>query len=643
MTLKPSTYEAHLTTVGVDPRSLSLDDGGTLVGEPPPLRARLRLPVLRTEDAEGAPADVRLSKLLGEGGMGRVVAAEQVALGREVAVKLLREGRDERGTDALLREALIAGRLEHPNVVPVYLLGRSDEGAPLFVMRRIDGVPWSAVLRDPAAAPGMFAGATDALELHLGVFLDVCGAVQFAHSRGIVHRDLKPDNVMLGPFREVYVVDWGVAVSLGDDPQLPLASQARGVVGTPAYMAPEMAAADAGALSPRTDVYLLGAVLHEVLTGAPPHAEGSLLQRLGHAFISPPMSYPPEVPADLAEVCRRAMRKDPAERFASADELRRAVEECVRHRSSWALSDEAARRARALREALEDARGARDSAVAATVQDLFTECRFGYRQSLTAWEGNTAAIDGLQSVLETMVDYELSRDHPSAAGELLAQMPHASPALAARVAAAKAELAARAARVADLERFHQNADVTLGASTRNRVGTLVGVVWSAASLAVGWLDRTGRWRFGCREGVAAAIVFALMCSALVAWLRRHTPMNDVQARFTTLIQLCAWGMVNHWVMCWALGVAMPAALALYLLWVSGGWFVAAMLYDRRLLGGGFALGAGAAAAALFPRAIFEILAASVLTSYATVLFPPPWLARVDPWPATQHARGSKPP
>jgi hypothetical protein len=627
MTTPPTDYEAFLTTHGIDPATLAADASGTLEGAAPPRAPRRPLPLLRTRDAEGAPADVRVSKVLGEGGMGRVVSAEQVALGREVAVKVLRDGHDERATDALLREALIAGRLEHPNVVPVYLVGRTDEGDPLFVMRRVEGVAWSAVLRDPAAAPGMFSGARDPLELHLEVFMEVCGAVQFAHSRGILHRDLKPDNVMLGAFREVYVVDWGLALSLGDDPHLPRASEARGVVGTPAYIAPEMAAGDAAALSPRTDVYLLGAVLFQVLTGAPPHATGSLLQRLAHAYLGAALVYPPSLPADLVAVCERAMRHDPAERYASADELRRAVQECLRHRSSWALAEEAGRRARALLDALPAAGGRHGVAAAAAVQELFTECRFGYRQALAAWPGNAAALDGLQAVLEAMVAYELGRDDARAAGVLLAQMPRASEALAARVSTARVAAEARAAHVAALERFRQEADVTLGAATRNRVGTLVGGAWGAASFVVGWGERAGRWRFGCREGVVAAVAFAVMCTAIVAWLRRHTPMNDVQKRFTTLITLCAWGFVNHWALCAALEVSVHAALALYLLWAAGGWFVAAMLYDRRLGGGAVALGAGALVAALAPEVKFEALGAAVVITYATVLRPPRWLMR----------------
>ncbi|MDB4930878.1 MAG: serine/threonine protein kinase, partial [Myxococcaceae bacterium] len=382
MSTPPSAYETLLLRRGIDPGALRVDERGTLAATPPPMAPRLSLPLLRTEASAEGPADVRMHALLGEGGMGRVFAAEQVALGREVAVKVLRDAGEEDATDALLREALIAARLEHPNVVPVYLLGRSPAGEPLFVMRRIEGVPWSAVLRDPAAAPGMFAGAGDPLEFHLGVFLEVCGAVQFAHSRGILHRDLKPDNVMLGAYREVYVVDWGIAVSLRDDPSLPAASEARQVSGTPGYMAPEMADPLGLSLSERTDVYLLGAVLHHVLTGAAPHAGATLLQQLAHAYESPAPAYAGDVPEEFAQVCARAMARDPAARFASVDELRRAVQDGLRHRSAWALSEEADRSARALRDELGRAGGAREGEAAARARVLFSEARFGYRQAL---------------------------------------------------------------------------------------------------------------------------------------------------------------------------------------------------------------------------------------------------------------------
>jgi len=125
------------------------------------------------------------------------------------------------------------------------------------------------------------------------------------------------------------------------------------------------------------------------------------------------------------------------------------------------------------------------------------------------------------------------------------------------------------------------------------------------------------------------VAFAAMCTAIVAWLRHRTPVNAVQRRFTTHLTLCAWGMVNHWALCLALGVSMHAALALYLLWASGGWVIAGLLYDRRVFGGALALGAGALAVgavalavALAPGAKFEALGVTVFLTYAAVLLAP---------------------
>ena len=180
---------------------------------------------------------------LGEGGMGVVHLEKQVALDRKVAIKFLRaDTRTAHDVEALLSEAWRAGALEHPNILPIHALSLDEAGYPVIVMKRIEGVTWQALLRDPAAmaahAPGKHP-----LDEHLRILQQVCNAAHFAHTRGIVHRDLKPENVMVGSFGEVYVVDWGLACAPGPAGQL---------AGTPAYMAPEMTGR--GDISVQTDV-----------------------------------------------------------------------------------------------------------------------------------------------------------------------------------------------------------------------------------------------------------------------------------------------------------------------------------------------------------------------------------------------------
>ena len=146
-------------------------------------------------------------------------------------------------------------------MVPVYDLGLDESGAPFIVMKHNEGDHWLKLLGDDEAlkkhAPGR-----ERLDAHLAILVQVCNAVHFAHSRGVIHRDLKPENVMVGSFGEVYLVDWGVATKPGPVTQ---------IAGTPAYMAPEMLGGDGAEISPRTDVYLLGAVLYEILAGRAPH------------------------------------------------------------------------------------------------------------------------------------------------------------------------------------------------------------------------------------------------------------------------------------------------------------------------------------------------------------------------------------
>jgi len=208
--------------------------------------------------------DLELRQKLGEGGMGSVYLAFQESIGREVAVKMLRrDGPSSKAHRLLLEEAWITGRLDHPNIVPVHSVGRDDGENPLIVMKRVQGISWLDAIADPDSLPLYYQGEEE-LEVLLDIFEQVCRATHFAHTRQILHRDIKPENVMLGAFGEVYLVDWGIAVSMDEDPDhgLPIASHVNVPMGTPCFMAPEMAAGEGDKLGPWTDVFLLGATLH---------------------------------------------------------------------------------------------------------------------------------------------------------------------------------------------------------------------------------------------------------------------------------------------------------------------------------------------------------------------------------------------
>ena len=277
-----------------------------------------------------SPVDIEITGLLGEGGMGRVELGHQPALDRAVAVKRVRPDRVcPLALRALLHEAKVTGSLEHPNVIPVHMLGVDADGQPLLVMKRVAGTVWRELIVRPDHPAWQHLG-QDRERQHLDILLAVCNGVQFAHKRGIVHRDLKTENVMVGEDGEVYVLDWGIALRLGMPPSQELA-------GTPAYMAPEMLRGTAE-IDERSDIFLLGAMLHEVLTGQTRHRGATTLEVLRAAAVSDPQVYGPQVPAELAEICNKATAAAQADRYTDVAALRSAIDGYLHHRGSIAVA-----------------------------------------------------------------------------------------------------------------------------------------------------------------------------------------------------------------------------------------------------------------------------------------------------------------
>ena len=316
-------FRERFETLKLAEETLEMAHAATIVPSSVPDDVREgQLPLIRTATDSGS-IDLDLRETIGEGGMGVVHLARQVPLARDVAVKRPRAVGNQHAAERVLHEALVTGLLEHPNVIPIHVLGRDEAGTPLIVMKRVEGVSWRDVLADPEVAPGE--GDVN-LEWHLEILIQVCNALRFAHSRGVIHRDIKPENVMLGAFGEVYLVDWGIAVATVDehDARITHRDDAIGLAGTPAYMAPEMTRDDAREVGARTDVYLLGATLHELLTGAPPHDGASLFEVMLSAYESKPAAYEEDVPAELVTIVHRAMHVSPDARFESVSRSSRS-------------------------------------------------------------------------------------------------------------------------------------------------------------------------------------------------------------------------------------------------------------------------------------------------------------------------------
>jgi serine/threonine protein kinase len=257
------------------------------------------------------------------GGLAHIWVGEDIALKRNVAMKSLPPDKQTASTQRkLLREARIAGKLEHPNIVPVYDLGRRDsDKSPFYTMRLLHGGTLSDAIRRFHAA--RIEGSLDPIERRrmLNVLIDVCNAVAYAHSQGILHLDIKPDNVILGMFNEVQLVDWGLAQEIGAPGSKVGDEKTNRPVGTPAYMSPEQAQGDASKFTVRTDVYGLGSILFEILTDRPPHVGSDvdlLIDSIGVKATPSPADFVSRTPETLVAICCRAMAFDPIDRYENA-------------------------------------------------------------------------------------------------------------------------------------------------------------------------------------------------------------------------------------------------------------------------------------------------------------------------------------
>ncbi len=470
---------------------------------------------------------------IGEGGMGVVHLATQATLGRHVAVKTLRKGMgDEDAALRILREAWITGALEHPNVVPVHDVGVDASGAPVIVMKRIEGRVWSHLMRDAAEITRRFA-VTDPLDWNLRTLVSVCNAVHFAHSRGILHRDLKPDNVMIGEFGEVYVLDWGIAVSLKDDPsgRLPAASDARDIAGTPHYMAPEMLLGEPSAYSPRTDVYLLGGILFEIFAGEPPHKGNDVHAIVTNILLSAP-TFAPNFPAEAKRICLRALEREPGNRFESALELRLAIDEYLRHRGSRKLAHDAKQSLTLLQKAIDGDTPGEDRKLA--VANLLGECRFGYHAALSAWPANETARNGLDRALLLVIEHELAEGSPATAATLLREVSAPPADVAARV---KAAVATQTEEDERLRRMEGDLDPTVGGRTRAFIMGLFGLAWTVSPMA-GWAysQHVGKVSY-FDSTVLPAVVFLLLGLVAFVWARDTLTKTALNRRLSQTFAL----------------------------------------------------------------------------------------------------------
>jgi len=308
------------------------------------------------------PPEYNIIRIIAQGGMGRVYLARDLTMNREVVVKTLRPQLrdDEEYRLRFIREARLTAKLLHPNIVPVHYFGEDETGLPFLVMQHVDGRSLEIVL-DHLREQNAEAIEGFPLVHMLHIFLQVCDALRYAHSRHIIHRDIKPENVMIGDFGEVVVMDWGLAKDLTEtavDDNLPRQESTESdvfyaqqtmddavrtldgqVLGSPSYMAPEQAFGNIQDIDKRTDVYGLGGLLYTLLTLYPPHAvQGSEDRK---TTITPPSEFGKNkkglfarksvvdlphcpnnsIPRELSRICMKALAHDPDARYPTVEAM----------------------------------------------------------------------------------------------------------------------------------------------------------------------------------------------------------------------------------------------------------------------------------------------------------------------------------
>lgn len=536
-------------------------------------------------------ADLHFGETIAHGGSGWIREATQPSLGRSVAVKTLLPGRRmPHEVDALLRESVVVGRLDHPHIVPVHALGISDRDGPSIVMKRVVGMSWHERI---AAREGKPLSSTRVLREEVGITLALCRAVEYAHSRGVLHRDIKPANVMLGAFGEVYLVDWGAALIEGEDD----AERRRELAGTPSYLPPEVAEAT-GEFDRKSDVYLLGASLYHAVTGRLPRAGETVDEVLEAARRGEPLAFDDATPPELARICAKACAPAAVDRYPSAGALREDLVAFLARLGVLATLKRTQARHAAVRQLLASGR----PTVASTTRHELATIRFGYEEVLRQWPESAPARAGLGGLLVELVAFELDEGNLAGAVATTVEMAAVPPELAARLDGARRAEAARMQDLAELTEARAQQRLIGATWGRSVTAAATGAAALAAGLLWGWASRIWPALAGHAAMATVALVTAVV-TRLVMWrLRRQTVLGS--SHYITFID-------TFEAMFWVCGAAT-------LLGWQAGLSVSVLWQVHALIGAGIATALAATLDAAFRRS-------AVLAVFLTIL--------VARWPA----------
>lgn len=318
------------------------------------------------------------STVLGEGGMGIVFEGKQRYPNRPIAIKRLKV-RSAILEQFLRREAMITGRLAHPNIIPVHILRPSGPQGPEVIMPLLEGNNLLDILE----------AGTMSLREALSVLDQVCNGLRYAHEHNIIHRDIKPENIIVGTYGEVYLVDWGIALDKDDDVRVKAQ-----MVGTPAYMPPEMISGKPEDVTIQTDIYLLGATLHHILTGQARHKGDSLQDTIDVIKRSDKAVYPNHIFSELGHLSNICCHPIPAQRPKNVAEFQNILTESLKHWDIMKLISKGEKSLLVLREITSSTQA----------YPVFLEARGLFLQAAQSWPEATSPQKGLIAALEYMIE-----------------------------------------------------------------------------------------------------------------------------------------------------------------------------------------------------------------------------------------------
>ncbi|WP_372369701.1 protein kinase [Candidatus Uabimicrobium sp. HlEnr_7] len=315
-------------------------------------------------------------KIFGEiarGGMGAIFRGNQICLNREIAIKKMLS-RNPQACERFVSEAMVTAFLDHPNIVPIYELSKNDSEEIMLAMKLVGGNSWDVVLDK------------EDLDFNLGILTNVCNAVAYAHSKNIVHNDLKPSNIMIGQFGEVLVMDWGLAVDISNtqEKRAIVKSEVTGPMGTPCYMPSELAEGRGEDIGEWTDIYLLGGILYRILAGKPPHTGETVFEVLRSSCTESTFNFPPQVPQEICEICRKALAFKKEKRYQNVAEFNYAIQNFIKHRESIFITEKAISNTN-------ECKKNKNLLQTSKIYEKLAESISGLQQALELWSENSRA------------------------------------------------------------------------------------------------------------------------------------------------------------------------------------------------------------------------------------------------------------